>query len=279
MNTSEKLLSMLRERTSMSYLDSGGAYGRHWQRNRKKDLEHEPELVMKFSKNPDGKLSTDATVSVYHLLKSQLHHGHLERCLERKLNKAIAQQDEDLDYYEAVDAALKQLGNKGYGLREWISTYGSEAPLSQPFQYLNARIGRHWVWLIMAHNGCDIRGGWTDAHVFTGQLNPYPRIVATGGRRGAVKGQYLLDGTMVQQTRYYEWESENGGYTWIAQWPESREAQVACGLSEIDVTDDPQEVPEQNHCDMVLIEESLFHDQSDKMFCPMTGALMTFQIT
>lgn len=275
MNTSQRLLSMLRERTSMSLYDSGGAYGRHWQRNRKRDIEHEPEFTLKFTPNNKGKLETSLSISVYHWLKQQLHYGHSMRCVERLLTKRIAQQDEDDSYYEALG---KSLGYKGSMLHEFYSTYGSEVPWSQSFQTSSGRIGRKWFTLPMLHNGCDIRGGWTDAVPFEGEINMHPTIYARGGPRTAAKGQFRLDGTLVTHQRFYEWASEDGGRTWVPQWEVPKLYGYLYGLHELPVVTDEEAVPSDNCCDVLRIEESLYDDEQDKMFCPMTGHEMTFQL-
>lgn len=49
MNQTDKaLLAMFRESTGSHFLDSGDAYGRHWQRNQKRDLLGEPAATVSF---------------------------------------------------------------------------------------------------------------------------------------------------------------------------------------------------------------------------------------
>jgi len=44
--TEKVLLEMLRENTGVHFLDSGGAYGRHWERNQERDIVHEPPVIV-----------------------------------------------------------------------------------------------------------------------------------------------------------------------------------------------------------------------------------------
>ena len=40
--TADVIISMLKENTGAHFLDSGGAYGRNWERNQARDFESEP---------------------------------------------------------------------------------------------------------------------------------------------------------------------------------------------------------------------------------------------
>jgi hypothetical protein len=71
MNAKELIYKMLTENTGAHMLDSGGVYGRNWERNQVKsieDFENEPEEVYTYSKRWN---ELSRTVSVYHYL-SQL---------------------------------------------------------------------------------------------------------------------------------------------------------------------------------------------------------------
>jgi hypothetical protein len=71
MNAKKLIYKMLTENTGAHMLDSGGVYGRNWERNQVKtieDFENEPEEVYTYSKRWN---ELSRTVSVYHYL-SQL---------------------------------------------------------------------------------------------------------------------------------------------------------------------------------------------------------------
>ena len=47
--TAEVIADMLRENTGKHFLDSGGAYGRHWERNQDRDFSAEPYAEVEFN--------------------------------------------------------------------------------------------------------------------------------------------------------------------------------------------------------------------------------------
>jgi len=75
--TEEKLSEMLKENTGRHFLDSGGAYGRNWERNQSREFESEPAAKVTFEictwgddKKPH--LETNVVFNVYHWLKGRL---------------------------------------------------------------------------------------------------------------------------------------------------------------------------------------------------------------
>ena len=75
--TEDTLASMLRENTGRHFLDSGGAYGRHWERNQGRDFKSEPETTCKFQvRTYRGKmnLELDITHRTFHWLNARLTH-------------------------------------------------------------------------------------------------------------------------------------------------------------------------------------------------------------
>src|SRR5690349_3304358 len=65
--TKKVLASMMRENTGASILDSGGAYGRSWQRNLTRKFWEEPETTMHV-RVYDGHASFEVTHNVFHWL-------------------------------------------------------------------------------------------------------------------------------------------------------------------------------------------------------------------
>jgi hypothetical protein len=62
-NLKNLLTTMLKTKTGSHMLDSGDAYGRHWERNQTIDFESQPEIII------DG---YDYTISLFHYLKKAL---------------------------------------------------------------------------------------------------------------------------------------------------------------------------------------------------------------
>lgn len=160
--------SMLTENTGSHFLDSGGAYGRHHQRNAKKTIEdfnrEEAESYEFDYKN--GEIVR--TVSVFHFLS---HSTELdELCNEfNKRNTAPKNWEADADVYGVSTEAWDYLQEAtGYDVkidRTW-NTYNGESDLSQVLQGSNLEIDGELYFLIQVHGGCDVRGGYTDAKLF-----------------------------------------------------------------------------------------------------------------
>jgi hypothetical protein len=153
---------MLTENTGRHLLDSGGTYGRHWERNQGK-------TIGKFMREPDEFYSWDGkylyrTVSVFHYL-SGLGLDDVCRQFNRK-NKREGNWDAD-DVYgvgEKTWAWLKE--NHEVDVDRTWNTYNGDSDLSQVLQGANLKIDGDDYVLIQVHGGCDVRGGYTDAMLF-----------------------------------------------------------------------------------------------------------------
>ena len=167
MRTKEIIFGMLTENTGAHFLDSGGAYGRAWERNQGKtmaDFEAEPEQSFTYNKRGNY---LERTVSVFHYL-SQL------------------QTDWICDYFNAMPCGDWDADNEEvYGVSQfqwdWLNlkcevevnygfnTYNGDSDLSQILQGSWLRINDEPYLLLQVHGGCDARGGYTNAKLF--QLN------------------------------------------------------------------------------------------------------------
>jgi hypothetical protein len=65
--TDEVLLAMLTENTGKHFLDSGGAYGRHWQQNQTRNIEEEEPTLVRFDRG-----EIEVTHRLYHWLRTRL---------------------------------------------------------------------------------------------------------------------------------------------------------------------------------------------------------------
>jgi hypothetical protein len=184
MNAQELIYNMLTENTGSHMLDSGGAYGRNWERNQVKtmqDFENEPEEVYTYSKRWN---ELSRTVSVYHYL-SQLQ-------TDRVCDKFNAMPCEDWDaedVYGVSKAQWEWLNEFFHDLKvtHTFNTYNFDSDLSQILQgswiegYRPRRagyaVGVERYLLLQIHGGCDARGGYTNAKLFLppdyGIINEY----------------------------------------------------------------------------------------------------------
>jgi hypothetical protein len=163
--TIEKIIyKMLTESTGEHFLDSGGAYGRHWQRNQKKSLnDFKNEKYITF----DDDL---ATKSLFHHLTESLTFNSE---LTNKLNNWIKK-----DKYHYSDNP-KGRCNDMESVEQFMSeiiypdkkinchyTYNEDNVLSQDIQFIYSEIYESDIIALSIHNGCDARGGFTDYKIF-----------------------------------------------------------------------------------------------------------------
>jgi hypothetical protein len=186
-NIIEKLIyEKLTENTGKHFLDSGGYYGRHWQRNKKKtldDFRNEEEQFFEVGFNKDNKANEIIRkVSVFHFLGGQGSNLELDDICNQF--NAYNELDEDFADCEAYGVNISawnylldyiDLNN----IRTW-NTYNYDSDLSQVLQGANIRLfvdGQYEDYvLIQIHGGCDVRGGYTNAMLFKcdeGIINEY----------------------------------------------------------------------------------------------------------
>lgn len=172
--TSEVLAAMLKENTGSHMLDSGGVYGRNWQRNQDRDFNAEDSATLRFDTwGTDHNLSIDLTLNVYHWL--------LERCeydseLDSRLQQIIEDSDRYTSYGECLELFFDQLranedneltGLYGDGDPVGDNTYNGESLLSQVLQYTYFELNGESYIALQIHGGCDVRGGYTSPRIFS----------------------------------------------------------------------------------------------------------------
>lgn len=170
MKLNEQIYSMLTQSTGKNMLDSGGAYGRHWQTNQLKTLE-------------DFQAEPSATVEVYlHRVKGVISYPEfLPRASIFHLLVDVLELDDLCQKFNAMDCeqwsgdylgtSLEQcefLEESGLTIEgEPFNTCNHTNSLSQElwgaeFKDLN---DESYI-LLSIHNGADVRGGYTDAKLF-----------------------------------------------------------------------------------------------------------------
>jgi hypothetical protein len=146
-NIIEKLIyEKLTENTGKHFLDSGGYYGRHWQRNQKKtldDFRNEEEQFFEVGFNKDNKANEIIRkVSVFHFLGGQGSNLELDDICNQF--NAYNELDEDFADCEAYGVNISawnylldyiDLNN----IRTW-NTYNYDSDLSQVLQGANIRL-------------------------------------------------------------------------------------------------------------------------------------------
>ena len=164
--TTEKIIyKLLTESTGKHFLDSGGAYGRHWQRNQKKSLND--------FKNEDY-LTHDKYDCTY---KSLFHHLNESLTYNSKLTNKLNNWIKKDKYHYANNP--KGRCNDMESVEQFMSefiypdrkiytnyTYNEDNVLSQDIQFIYSEIYETDIIALSIHNGCDARGGLTDYKIF-----------------------------------------------------------------------------------------------------------------
>jgi len=161
---------MLIENTGEHFLDSGGAYGRHWQRNQAREFDNEPPTTLTFKWG-----YIEVTHNVYHWLTDRLEYNEkidnlfyneYEPNLEDK-RATWLQLMEEFPKWLKTYLDLPITGLYGEGEPFTVNTYNGEDLLSQVLQYHYMDIDEEPVILLQIHGGCDVRGGYTKPRAFT----------------------------------------------------------------------------------------------------------------
>jgi hypothetical protein len=171
--TETKLVKMLTESTGAAMCDSGGAYGRNWQRNRMiKDFRELPEINVEINHWRED-FEVLITVDTFHFLTSQLEYDQISKNITASLNhfeKLDAQRDNN--WLGIGEDFLNQKLIEKYPdiwVGNWVNTYNGESSLSQVLHYIPFNLSGNDYWfesgdsymLLHIHQGCDVRGGHT----------------------------------------------------------------------------------------------------------------------
>jgi hypothetical protein len=174
--TTEQIVrEMLTEDTGRSLCDSGGANGRHWQRNQGRDFAAEPAVSWSWSayKGRDGAglLQPNASTGLYQWM---LHGLEFDADLQRRLDEFMAlPENEDEGWLTLQELFACRLRDEGEleGNPEVFNTYNDvdNIDLSQNIQYVTLCMGGYsdpTHLIVSVHGGCDVRGGYTSPKCF-----------------------------------------------------------------------------------------------------------------
>lgn len=160
--TDQVLAEMLTENTGRHLLDSGGAYGRNWERNQGRTVED-------FLAAPPVTLDArygyiDVTLDVFHWLRARLEY---DADLDADF-LAFAEGSTEPWLVDAERFAESTRTERGLDyLNGTYNSYNSENFLSQTIQFVIStdEQGDEYV-LLQIHGGCDVRGGYTRPRAF-----------------------------------------------------------------------------------------------------------------
>lgn len=189
--TERILADMLTENTGIHMLDSAGASGRNWQRNRAIVEAEHVDPVDHFRAEPEAYWLDYCrpVLSVFHFLAARLEYApKLDRAWRTWVNLTPWGYGSGRSYNGISDAEEfhAQLVAKGWADAgcdfanpgEWTNTYNAADGLSQVIQWTAIHLTEDCPWrvedswggayhvLLSIHGGADVRGGYTDLRAF-----------------------------------------------------------------------------------------------------------------
>lgn len=203
MNTRDAIYAMLTTNTGAHLLDSGGAYGRNWERNATKSLDDfiaEPYSWM----DPYGCL----TISLFHHLDDALS---FEAALNAEYLAFTADSHES--HLDDIDEWIEHIGGSKIGSD---NSYNHDSALSQVIQYTVFEYDGSQYVALQIHQGCDVRGGYTRPWIFS-MSDEYALIWESGSvyctgedqhRYDYSGGEWTIDGSYSREIDPYHLQTE-----------------------------------------------------------------------
>ena len=200
----ETIYQMMTTSTGTNLLDSGGASGRHWQKNQKltlDDFKNQPPATLEFWND-----YPEYTVNVFHKLT--------DGCIELDdLCEEFNAMECDVwngEYYGTNTDQCEWLELCGFTANgEAFNTYNWASNLSQTLQGYELKrtdiygIEENYI-LLQIHQGADVRGGYTDAKLFKVGEHSEPYAVYIDDATFAVED---TDGDFIYLDHCGEWRS------------------------------------------------------------------------
>lgn len=179
--TERVLIDMLKENTGRHMLDSGGAYGRHFEHNQAREFlsESDRELSFKYG-------YIDLTLNLFHFLAERLEYAESMQADFIQWDSQV-DPDRDISWFEQIPVYLEYLANERgrevlggiYADSDnflTVNTYNEESLLSQVIQWTLVHIDDSAYYILQIHNGCDVRGGYTAPVFFYGAGGSEPEL-------------------------------------------------------------------------------------------------------
>jgi len=263
---------MLKENTGRNFLDSGGIYGRNWERNQLRDFRDEPAGSIKFY-NQTGKVDISVTLNVFHYLVERVE---FEPTLDRRFQRFSKRpENQDSHWMELIESWLTEIKATGGmyprdgGKVCSYNTYNGDDLLSQVLQFWIFHLAGDSYVALQIHGGCDVRGGYTAPRIFlcdsdqmfdharasivpnlqTCTTTPDPRQLVLPGESSALMAPSHILPCWTTDDAGYCWYNNDGG--------DNLETYLA--------TDDPEKRG----------KGFVYIDSAGNGYCPITGGMFT----
>lgn len=161
------LAGMLTENTGTHMLDSGGAYGRNWERNQGLSVES-------FIQAPKASIDKygGVTIDLFHFLKDRIEFmPEIQAEFDEWANN---DKNKDDGWYSLMIEWCDdhKIINGAYNVRGFNS-YNDDCALSQTIQGDFFEYDNDTYLILQIHGGCDVRGGYTAPKIFSVYNEPY----------------------------------------------------------------------------------------------------------
>lgn len=213
--------SMLKECTGKHFLDSGDYYGRNWEKNQSINFSKIPM----FSYDEHG-----YTLNVYPFLCAHLSITEKSKHFQDVYNELYAKSQDshfqDVENFSQYLIKNNLCQSDNYittqqGINEPINTYNGESALSQVLWYVIFYDGQDYFIILMIHNGCDVRGGYTSPKIFQCDAESF---ILNMNRCDVITKQvnnYMTDDTY---HFYKDGSTKDGTFTWDDVYKEGIES-------------------------------------------------------
>ena len=196
-----RIWEMMTENTGCHILDSGGAYGRAWQRSRQiEDPRKIPTISVEVWKD-----EVNVTYNLFPFLVNFLEMTEESEELQREFMEfSHSDEMEDESWYTCIERFIERLRDGGKLQKSYgDNTYNHDTLLGGVIQYDILRLVDcdHDFIILQTHNGCDVRGGYSDPYIFDAGDADYFRIAMT-------------DLSCQCKKCGMSWYSDDAGYHW-----------------------------------------------------------------
>lgn len=174
-STEEVIVEMLTENTGRALCDSGGAYGRNWERNQGDKFANDKPISVEFGCY-DGSLEVMCTVSLYHWM---LHNLEFDAEMQARLDAYTDEQPSNTSWFQIAEEFAEQEQARANDencetnrdFPRCINTYNDPDhwDLSQVLQFHSLCLDDYHETthlIVQVHGGCDVRGGYTAPKCF-----------------------------------------------------------------------------------------------------------------
>ena len=164
--TEKVIREMLTESTGKHFMDSGDAYGRHWEENQRDGIKTGYQICDFYIDEEKQTCELIPVIPIFDVFTNMLKYTDECKYLESLIPSHLTAQ-EPLFW---IEAQTKQ-GHKDFKENTYVGTYVAnsyniEHLLTQDYMYVYFTYNDDPYVAISIHNGCDIRGGYTDVHIF-----------------------------------------------------------------------------------------------------------------